>query len=77
MESVGYLTRLPLVHRRLGELYDRTGQAAKAAEHYQAFIDLWRDCDPELQPQLEAARRALERLGAEEAGRASASGAVP
>ncbi len=60
-----HLEALPISHQRLGDLYAELGQPAKAAEHYQALIELWEDCDPELRPQREAARRALERLGAE------------
>ncbi len=34
-------------------------------EHYTTLLELWSDCDPELRPQVQSARRALERLGAE------------
>ena len=46
-------------HKRLGELYDEKGDTQKAASHYSAFVELWRDADPELQPHV---RRARERL---------------
>ena len=62
-----YLQYLPVTHRRLGELYDAAGNAAKAAQHYESFIELWSEADPELRPQVEAARQALQRLGAERA----------
>ncbi len=60
-----YLAYLPVAHRRLGELYAEVGEPTKAAEHYETFLELWSDCDPELRPQVESARRALERLGTE------------
>ena len=72
LETTFYSIHLPLVHRRLGEIYTELGEPAKAAEHYEAFLGLWSDPDPELQPQVEAVRRALERLGAE--ARAPTSG---
>jgi tetratricopeptide (TPR) repeat protein len=46
-------------HKRLGELYDAKGDRQKAASHYAAFLDLWKDADPELQPIV---RRVRERL---------------
>jgi tetratricopeptide (TPR) repeat protein len=46
-------------HKRLGELYEARGDRQKAASHYAAFVDLWKDADPELQPIV---RRVRERL---------------
>ncbi len=51
--------------QRLPVLYEARGDRDKAARLYARFIDLWQDADPELQPRVEAARRALERLTAE------------
>ncbi|HLA89943.1 MAG TPA: protein kinase [Gemmatimonadaceae bacterium] len=53
---------LPFIHRRLGELYEAKRNAAKAAEHYRAFIDLWKNADAELQPRVAEARRRLAKL---------------
>jgi tetratricopeptide (TPR) repeat protein len=53
---------LAIVQRRLGELYEAKGDAEKAAEHYRAFIDLWKNADPELQPQVAEVRRWLAKL---------------
>lgn len=47
-------------HKRLAELYDAKGNREKAMSHYSAFIDLWKDADPDLQPHVQKAR---ERLG--------------
>ena len=49
-------------HKRLGELYEAKGNRQRAASHYQRFIDLWKDADPELQPRVAEARRRLARL---------------
>jgi serine/threonine-protein kinase len=49
-------------HRRIGELLERQGNRAEAARHYEKFLSLWKDCDPELRPQVEAVRARLARL---------------
>jgi tetratricopeptide (TPR) repeat protein len=54
--------RLPAMHERLGQLYEAMGKSEKAAEHYRAFIDLWKNADPELQPRVADAKRRLARL---------------
>ena len=52
--------------KRLGELYDAKGDAANAALHFAAFIELWKNADPELQPKVREARARLEVLRAKE-----------
>ncbi|MDX1675147.1 MAG: tetratricopeptide repeat protein, partial [Longimicrobiales bacterium] len=54
-----------LVLERLADLHEQAGSPAEAARYYRELIDLWEDADPELQPRVDAARRALERLAAE------------
>ncbi len=54
--------RLPAIHERLGQLYESMGNTEKAAEHYRAFIELWKNADPELQPRVADARKRLARL---------------
>ena len=49
------------IRRRLGELYEARGNWPKAAEHYGAFVELWKDADPELQPAVAEVRRRLAR----------------
>lgn len=46
-------------HLRRGEAYDRLGKATEATWHYTQFVELWKDADPELQPQVERARQRL------------------
>lgn len=49
----------PIVLRRLGELYDAQGDRGKAVEYYRQFVDLWKDADPELQPQVTLVRERM------------------
>jgi DNA-binding SARP family transcriptional activator/thioredoxin-like negative regulator of GroEL len=55
---------LPLVYRRLGALYETRGELEKAKGAYTRFIDLWKNCDPEVQPQVAEVRRQVHRLQA-------------
>jgi len=50
---------------RLAGLYELRGESDKAAHYYKRFVELWENADPALQPRVDAARRALERLTAE------------
>ncbi|MBL8998367.1 MAG: protein kinase [Gemmatimonadetes bacterium] len=50
------------IHQRLGEMYEAKGDFPKALEHYTAFVDLWKDADPELQPRVRDVRARVERL---------------
>ena len=52
----------PVLHRRLGELYARRGDTARAERHLNTFVSMWRNADAELQPQVSAARRQLAIL---------------
>jgi tetratricopeptide (TPR) repeat protein len=56
------LRYLPSIYERLGALYEQRGDVAKAIHYYGKLIELWKDADPELQPRVEAARRAMEAL---------------
>lgn len=56
------MIHLAPAHLRQAQISQRLGKHAEAIHHYARFIDLWRDCDPELRPQLEEARRALAGL---------------
>ena len=71
--SVFEFVHLPLSHLWLGEIAERRGDATNAAVHYKAFLDLWRDCDRDLFPTVELARKKLERLARE--GSPATSGA--
>ncbi|UCC48834.1 MAG: tetratricopeptide repeat protein, partial [Gemmatimonadota bacterium] len=53
---------LAFTYERLGQLYEQRGETAKAIYYYGKLVDLWKDADPELQPRVEAARRAIEAL---------------
>ncbi len=56
---------LPVVYERLGDLYEQHGDTAEAIYYYGKLVDLWKDADPELQPRVDAARRAIESLSRE------------
>ena len=49
-------------HKRLGELYEARGNREKAVHHYTRFVELWKECDPELRPQVTLVRRRLVKL---------------
>jgi tetratricopeptide (TPR) repeat protein len=53
------------IRKRLGELYEAKGDAPRATSHYAAFVELWKDADPELQPAVAEVKRRLARLGEE------------
>jgi len=49
-------------YRRLGELYEQRGDTARAREYYGRFVELWKDADAELQPQVRDVRARIVRL---------------
>jgi tetratricopeptide (TPR) repeat protein len=56
------------VYRHLGELYQAGGDRKKAALYYTRFVELWRNCDQDLKPQMGQVQRRLIELS-EEASR--------
>ena len=52
----------PIAFERLGTLYEAAGDPQKAIYYYGSLVDLWEDADPELQPRVESARRAIVTL---------------
>jgi tetratricopeptide (TPR) repeat protein len=66
-EAVPYLRAWPNftyshMHYHLARAYEGMGEYGRAAKEYAFFVEAWADADPELQPWVEDARRALERL---------------
>jgi tetratricopeptide (TPR) repeat protein len=51
-------------YRRLGELYEARGDRGNARKYYESFVEIWRDADAELQPQVRAVRERLRVVGA-------------
>ena len=62
------ISTVPDLTRRLGELYEARGDRGRAIQYYQRFVELWRDADPELQPQVAEIRQRLARLSDPERG---------
>jgi len=60
----GYADALFLArtYERLGQLHEERGELEDAAKYHALFVDLWSDADPELQPRVQAARQALDRI---------------
>lgn len=46
----------------LGKIYEQKGLKGKAAQNYEKFISLWKDCEPRFRPLLEDARKRLAAL---------------
>ncbi len=64
-ESGLYAPLRPLAHERAANAFLALGDTASALRHLAAFVDLWRNADPELQPRVESANRLLEQLAGE------------
>jgi tRNA A-37 threonylcarbamoyl transferase component Bud32/tetratricopeptide (TPR) repeat protein len=60
---------LALAYKRIGELSEQKGDAAAAVAAYERFVQLWKDADPELQPQVTEVRLRLRRLRERDAAR--------
>jgi tetratricopeptide (TPR) repeat protein len=56
---------LPIAYERLANLYEQRGDRQKAIHYYGKLVELLKDADPELQPRVEAARRAMEALSSD------------
>lgn len=56
------LAYLAPAHLRQAEMYEKLGDKQKAAEHYGRFVGLWKECDPELRPLVDEARRKAAAL---------------
>lgn len=61
-------TWLPFALERLAQLHEDRGHRTEAARYYARFAELWAEADPELQPRVDAATRALARLTGEAGG---------
>jgi eukaryotic-like serine/threonine-protein kinase len=53
---------LPTIYKRLGELFVQRGDRLSARAYYKRFVELWRDCDTALRPQLAEASQRLTEL---------------
>jgi tetratricopeptide (TPR) repeat protein len=62
--SVTDAFRLAEAYLRLGGLYEAKGDARKAIERYEDFVELWKNADPDRQPIVAEARASISRLRA-------------
>jgi tetratricopeptide (TPR) repeat protein len=60
--GVAELAFLPAATLRRAEIHESLGRNTDAAREYAAFVQMWENADPELQPVVEAARTAMLRL---------------
>ena len=51
-----------VILRRLGVLHAQRGDTAQAVKRLSEFVDLWKDADPPLQPEVEKARQRITEL---------------
>ncbi len=58
-------TFYPVALRRLAEFAESRGDRGAALGYYERFVDLWRDADPDMQPQVAGARQRIAALTAE------------
>lgn len=56
------LALIPSAHHETARLAEMVGDTVLALEAYEAFVDLWRNADPELQPRVQAARERMAAL---------------
>lgn len=52
----------PLAQFRLGELYSTKGDNEAAITAYTKFVEMWKDADADLQPQVQYARDRIDAL---------------
>ncbi|HEX5385347.1 MAG TPA: hypothetical protein VFW66_01465 [Gemmatimonadales bacterium] len=67
LEPIAELSTADLVYLapselRQAEIHEKNGEPARAAEHYRNFLELWKECDPELRPMWLEAKAQLDRL---------------
>jgi tetratricopeptide (TPR) repeat protein len=55
----------PSTLRRLGELYESTGDKTKALNYYGQFVALWKNADADLQPQVKQVKETMAKLAGE------------
>ena len=51
-----------VIHLRQAEHYERLGKNDEAIEQYSKFAEIWKDCDEELRPMVDEARKKIESL---------------
>ena len=52
----------PAAHLRKARIFDTLGDREAAIRHYSRFVELWKNCEPALQPEVDRARARLQQL---------------
>lgn len=60
--SLDGLMYLPMSHLRRGDILLQLGERQRAIAHYAKFVEMWKDCDPELRPLRLAAEKKIAAL---------------
>ncbi|HEY3175966.1 MAG TPA: protein kinase [Candidatus Polarisedimenticolia bacterium] len=60
--SIGDQVHVAPSHLRRAGIYEENGRPREALRHYARFIELWRECDPELRPHVDRAESGMRRL---------------
>jgi tetratricopeptide (TPR) repeat protein len=47
---------------RMAEIHDRRGERAEAIRYFRRFVEMWKNADPEVQPQVRRARERIREL---------------
>ena len=58
---IGKLSNSELLPGSVSRSDDQSGNIRKTIEHYEKFLDLWKDVDPDL-PEVEDAKKRLAEL---------------
>ncbi|MGH7584058.1 MAG: tetratricopeptide repeat protein, partial [Gemmatimonadales bacterium] len=57
---------LAAIQKRLGELFDARNNRDSALVHYTAFVDQWKNADPDLQPAVATVKKRIAELTVQE-----------
>lgn len=60
--SLYEIAYLGMAHLRQAQIHDRLRDREPALRHYRRFLELWRECDPELRPLVEEAEARFASL---------------
>jgi len=56
-DPYAFYRKSSLADYKIGKIYQLQGNSAKAIQHYEKFLDLWKDADPGISEVDEAKKR--------------------